>query len=83
MSGSGISIHASAREATIDFFQMFRVIDISIHASAREATDAAADSLILGNISIHASAREATARRLDSSRILTNFNPRLREGGDG
>ena len=33
-----ISIHASAREATVKEGQILLIIDISIHASAREAT---------------------------------------------
>ena len=37
-SSQDISIHASAREATIDFIKILDAPAISIHASAREAT---------------------------------------------
>ena len=124
-----ISIHASAKEATI-----FRIVHISqghisIHASAKEATDRLQPHMFFQRyfnprlreggdylyriiiicqnvISIHASAKEATTarnrlairnqrfqstpprrrRRRDpglSERRDHNFNPRLREGGDG
>ena len=56
---------------------------ISIHASAKEATIKAyrlVDNKL--NISIHASAKEATCHHLCRIYYQTNFNPRLREGGD-
>ena len=102
-----ISIHASAKEATLSrksvvllytdfnprlreggdgeapFFILCDEI-ISIHASAKEATvitqlkEVPADS-----ISIHASAKEATFSAVISHNCFIDFNPRLREGGDG
>ena len=120
-----ISIHASAREATIspDLSRGLRsfqstpprgrrrplcrlgdvFIYISIHASAREATTENSYGIMGRNISIHASAREATiivtpsnaldlfqstpprGRRRHRSSVhsaSSDFNPRLREGGD-
>ena len=58
-------------------------LKISLHASAREAT--AHFPVIpscLQLISIHASARGATVCGLLGNKLLENFNPRLREGGD-
>ena len=56
-----ISIHASAKEATLYHRQGFNKGEISIHASAKEAT---ANNLCkqrgISLISIHASAKEAT-----------------------
>ena len=78
----GISIHASAREATAITAGCATAFDISIHASAREATRFALDPFSVVAISIHASAREATALKLEVKGILKDFNPRLREGGD-
>ena len=55
-----ISIHASAREATLSVSVPVRQIQISIHASAREATKLLETKTQIWNISIHASVREAT-----------------------
>ena len=54
---------------------------ISIHASAKEATVTAAEMLQQVNISIHASAKEATPIGRPTASV-SDFNPRLREGGD-
>ena len=56
----GVSIHASAREATAVRAGVLDFVLVSIHASAREATDGAGNTLPCGQVSIHASAREAT-----------------------
>ena len=57
-----VSIHASAREATLRRGHRGPRVVVSIHASAREATGIAHgpanDDL---DVSIHASAREATS----------------------
>ena len=56
----GVSIHAPAREATIDRPFMSPEYIVSIHAPAREATADARDWAFLILVSIHAPAREAT-----------------------
>ena len=55
---------------------------ISIHASAREATSVVGTLNFIPVISIHASAREATEVDNMTYGQISNFNPRLREGGD-
>ena len=56
-----ISIHASAKEATLDEQKPFKVVlYISIHASAKEATKSTTATTAAKKISIHASAKEAT-----------------------
>ena len=55
-----ISIHASAREATLLAASPAFFLAISIHASAREATLSVQQLRDDNGISIHASAREAT-----------------------
>ncbi len=55
-----VSIHASAREATLPQPHQTRPAMVSIHASAREATQTPAAEGYLDRVSIHASAREAT-----------------------
>ena len=56
---------------------------ISIHASAKEATPLTLAGNFRGwRISIHASAKEATRERVTTAAAATDFNPRLREGGD-
>ena len=59
-----ISIHASAKEATMGTVNKEKFTKISIHASAKEATlrDLCTNSHII--ISIHASAKEATRMAL-------------------
>ena len=57
----GVSIHASAREATPLPLTWFSHPLVSIHASAREATAGIASIQCVVIVSIHASAREATA----------------------
>ena len=56
---------------------------ISIHASAREATRSNNAITFPYDISIHASAREATTPTDHNAPPFCDFNPRLREGGDG
>ena len=55
-----ISIHASAKEATLRTVYSFTKYNISIHASAKEATGLFHTSKGYITISIHASAKEAT-----------------------
>ena len=57
-------------------------MSISIHASAKEATCYKLLSGYTHKISIHASAKEATFIFWFYHTINTDFNPRLREGGD-
>mgnify|MGYP003101866722 CR=1 FL=1 len=59
-----ISIHASAKEATMGTVNKEKFTKISIHASAKEATlrDLCTNSHII--ISIHASAKEATSKQM-------------------
>ena len=57
--------------------------EFSIYASAREATRERTDWMGLFCISIHASAREATGVPAGNRTCILDFNPRLREGGDG
>ena len=78
----GVSIHASAREATSLLLTCDIVKIVSIHASAREATycDDTVKKCII--VSIHASAREATSTGTSKAVVLPRFNPRLRTGGD-
>ena len=81
--GLAVSIHASAREATLAPVECGgRVASVSIHASAREATFAAHQFFPDVNVSIHASAREATLPLKPPRRPPACFNPRLRTGGD-
>ena len=60
----GVSIHASAREATSIRCSELLAPPVSIHASAREATRMPRSILCQLSVSIHASAREATERCL-------------------
>ena len=55
-----VSIHASAREATLCLLDELLHDCVSIHASAREATFPTGGIPTPDNVSIHASAREAT-----------------------
>ena len=55
---------------------------ISIHASAKEATEKILELAGIDDISIHASAKEATDTVIMVRITPTDFNPRLREGGD-
>ena len=80
--GNGISIHASAKEATMPCPAVCCKVSISIHASAKEATEANKESPEYLVISIHASAKEATGEVWTMTVPKKNFNPRLREGGD-
>ena len=58
---AGVSIHASAREATPLRQCVGFAADVSIHASAREATAVDGPGCGRRRVSIHASAREATS----------------------
>ena len=78
----GVSIHASAREATISITPAASTLMVSIHASAREAT-VGYQIVRMTRVSIHASAREATVFRVGRGKPTVGFDPRLREGGDG
>ena len=59
-SGSEVSIHASAQEATICRFHVAADHLVSIHASAQEATWPLSVPGLIRAVSIHASAQEAT-----------------------
>jgi len=73
-----ISIHASAKEATVNYSTYGYSYSISIHASAKEATSFGH----LPGISIHASTKEATLLYLPGRQPAENFNPRFHEGSD-
>ena len=77
-----VSIHASAREATLEWFDEQGNRHVSIHASAREATGFVGGHRPSAQVSIHASAREATWTRWHNPEYRSCFNPRLRAGGD-
>ena len=77
-----VSIHASAREATIYGTSADGEMVVSIHASAREATVGRWQLMRDVVVSIHASAREATSASRRRMLQGSCFNPRLREGGD-
>ena len=77
-----ISIHASVKEATRFSFLLHQPIEISIHASVKEATSFSWNWLRFKTISIHASVKEATVLVLQPYILHSDFNPRLREGGD-
>ena len=57
-------------------------LTISIHAPAKGATNLSASPEGAENISIHAPAKGATTLSFASIFILSNFNPRSREGSD-
>ena len=78
----GVSIHASAREATYNRVHSPYLI-WGFNPRLREGGDQVhrlADQVI--GVSIHASAREATAEPWQAIVPIERFNPRLREGGD-
>ena len=78
-----VSIHASAREATLWPDHGAGYVCVSIHASAREATRVTqAIEKATSLVSIHASAREATGHQFYYPAPDCGFNPRLRTGGD-
>ena len=58
--GSGISIHALTRSATVLSIQIRHVVLISIHALTRSATKQPSGGIDYGAISIHALTRSAT-----------------------
>ena len=78
----GVSIHASAREATRIVGPHPGAFGVSIHASAREATPTVHSRDRIVEVSIHASAREATFARSLARSCARGFDPRLRAGGD-
>ena len=67
---AGISIHASAKEATCKNRNNKRAVFISIHASAKEATVWVQYTCKVCAISIHASAKEATLLPLMMGKLL-------------
>ena len=76
-----ISIHASAKEATLLFVRTLQPHKISIHASAKEAT------VIISNYAVALTFQSTPPRRrrlqIPGAHIaFVDFNPRLREGGD-
>ena len=81
-SSQDISIHASAREATIDFIKILDAPAISIHASAREATSphvSSANNLPYFNPRLREGGDSVCRVAFYQ---VPDFNPRLREGGD-
>ena len=58
------------------------IFTISIHASEKEATSLWRIISDTAKISIHVSEKEATSRVYYLQFKMSNFNPRLREGGD-
>ena len=80
--GETISIHASAKEATESNQIAAAYINISIHASAKEATNLKIGTD--GKFEFQSTPpRRRRPRLIDDGYLLfSNFNPRLREGGD-
>ncbi len=77
----GVSIHASAREATVVLVERLVMIMVSIHASAREATGRLL--VLLMQLCFNPRLREGGDLCFVGSLSDTDsFNPRLREGGD-
>ena len=77
-----ISIHASAKEATIISFSR---LSLSKHFNPRLREGGDHVGAVVDHeppISIHASAKEATSVGRDENIYRIYFNPRLREGGD-
>ena len=77
-----ISIHAPAKGATTACRAIIAVARISIHAPAKGATMYFAKFEGMTKISIHAPAKGATFLRMVCKLMLTDFNPRSREGSD-
>src|SRR5207253_1643961 len=77
-----VSIHASAREATILPRDSFSRVEVSIHASAREATSASPKGASRGR-SFNPRLRAGGDSLVCGKPWWTCcFNPRLRAGGD-
>ena len=78
-----ISIHASAKEATM-YTHTPAAIGTYFNPRLREGGDWAFHSFFIpaNVISIHASAKEATLYNRKDLLFRDYFNPRLREGGD-
>ena len=80
---AGVSIHASAREATDDWQSPPRYTEVSIHASAREATHSRLlcrrGEYQFQSTPPHGRRRFRCPRTAQTSSC---FNPRLRTGGD-
>ena len=76
-----ISIHASAREATLQLILRAPPVAISIHASAREATRFL-EHLETAKTFQSTPPRGRRLVALAEALEVINFNPRLREGGD-
>ena len=79
----GISIHASAKEATFCYDTNEQSAIISIHASAKEATFLLF-VMLFQMFYFNPRLREGgDINRYGIFQKEYNFNPRLREGGDG
>ena len=78
-----VSIHASAREATIEDWRQSPVVN-SFNPRLRTGGDLCRGRgrIWAAPVSIHASAREATWLRHADPPLVGGFNPRLRTGGD-
>ena len=78
-----VSIHASAREATISQLRSSHITKRFQSTPPRGRRPVLILALSISHtVSIHASAREATTRPSCARFPSKRFNPRLREGGD-
>ncbi len=77
-----VSIHASAREATLDRSVWDAAVEVSIHASAREATSARPSRASTPSVFQSTPPRGRRRRSASACAAPASFNPRLRAGGD-
>ena len=77
-----ISIHASAKEATIMHDPISSIFVFQSTPPRRRRPITFLSGCLSNSISIHASAKEATLFRIRYILPILHFNPRLREGGD-
>ena len=66
--GSDVSIHASVKDATSDWFRYRVGVVVSIHASVKDATAPLFITLTYNPVSIHASVKDATTFTADDTR---------------
>ena len=57
---TGVSIHASVKDATVPLISEYTGKSVSIHASVKDATYTAEQKSKLISVSIHASVKDAT-----------------------
>jgi hypothetical protein len=77
-----VSIHASAKEATLTTACQTSHRTFQSTPPRRRRPGALFDLGVRFTVSIHASAKEATPRTAPARSAMACFNPRLREGGD-